>query len=117
MPTLKRPWAIGIPLAKIEYLFYYDTAVAKPIGGSDISTRGFGSGRLPRPPQEFALTRYIMRGCPRCGGDLHINEQYYRKDDWQCLQCGRYQHRPDPRPRPYPHPRPAGHGQQRDLPE
>ena len=42
------------------------------------------------------MTRYIMRGCPRCGGDLYVNEQYYRRDDWQCLQCGRYRHQPDP---------------------
>lgn len=31
------------------------------------------------------MTRFQFRGCPRCGGDLFINQ-----GDWQCLQCGRY---------------------------
>ena len=31
------------------------------------------------------MTRFHFRGCPRCGGDLHLNQ-----GDWQCLQCGRY---------------------------
>ena len=35
--------------------------------------------------QEFAVSRFVLRGCPRCGGDLFLNE-----GDWQCLQCGRY---------------------------
>ena len=39
------------------------------------------------------MTRYIFRGCPRCGGDLYLNEQHDAPDDWQCLQCGRYRSR------------------------
>jgi hypothetical protein len=28
-------------------------------------------------------TRYILRGCPRCGGDLWFDDP-----DWSCLCCG-----------------------------
>ena len=46
------------------------------------------------------MTRYIFRGCQRCGGDLYLNndEQRQEQDDWQCLQCGRYRHRKPPQP-------------------
>ena len=54
------------------------------------------------------MTRYILRGCPRCGGDLYVDDQYLRKDDWLCLQCGHYRHRPLPQP-------PAGYFRARGL--
>ena len=38
------------------------------------------------------MSRYIFRGCPRCGGDLYVNYHDSKPDDWQCLQCG---HHPD----------------------
>ena len=31
------------------------------------------------------MSRFQFRGCPRCGGDLYLNQ-----GDWQCLHCGRY---------------------------
>ena len=31
------------------------------------------------------MSRFRFRGCPRCGGDLYLNQ-----GDWQCLQCGRH---------------------------
>ena len=68
------------------------------IGGLTIPTCGYRNGRPRRPTREFAVTRYILRGCPRCGGDLFIHDQYQRKDDWLCLQCGRYRHRGRLRP-------------------
>lgn len=36
------------------------------------------------------MTRYIFRGCPRCGGDLYINYHHGNQDHWRCLQCGRH---------------------------
>ena len=63
------------------------------MGGPNIPTCGYGLERPSWLPQEFAVTRYILRGCRRCGGDLLLHDQYHRKDDWQCMQCGRYRHR------------------------
>ena len=40
------------------------------------------------------MTRYVFRGCRRCGGDLYINYENRRNADWLCLQCG---HHPEPR--------------------
>ena len=31
------------------------------------------------------MSSFRFRGCPRCGGDLYLNQ-----GDWQCLHCGRY---------------------------
>lgn len=30
-------------------------------------------------------TRWRLKGCPRCGGDLYLNDD----GEWECLQCGR----------------------------
>ena len=38
------------------------------------------------------MTQYLFRSCHHCGGDLYINNQYGRQDDWKCLQCGRYRY-------------------------
>ena len=62
--------------------------------GRIIPTSGYGIGQPSWPTQEFAVTRYILRGCHRCGGDLFLHDQYHRDDDWLCMQCGRYRHRP-----------------------
>ena len=76
----------------MEHKFYYCLTASKPIGGPNIPTCGYGFGLPSWPAQEFAVTRYILRGCRRCGGDLFLHNQYDRKEDWQCMQCGRYRH-------------------------
>jgi hypothetical protein len=30
------------------------------------------------------MGRWRLRGCPRCGGDVHLE----RPGEWSCLQCG-----------------------------
>lgn len=32
-----------------------------------------------------APSRWILKGCPRCGGDLYSEEDYFT-----CLQCGNH---------------------------
>ena len=39
------------------------------------------------------MTRYILRGCQRCGGDLYVNYHDAGQGDWLCLQCGRHPRR------------------------
>ena len=36
------------------------------------------------------MTRYIFRGCRRCGGDLYVDFENRRDSDWICLQCGHH---------------------------
>ncbi len=79
-------------LANLAHLFYHWLTASKPIGGLNIPTCGCGIGKPSWPTQEFAVTRYILRGCRRCGGDLFLHDQYRAKDDWRCMQCGRYRH-------------------------
>ena len=36
------------------------------------------------------MSRFILRGCPHCGGDLYVNYHDSNQDGWLCLQCGRH---------------------------
>lgn len=49
------------------------------------------------------MALYQFRGCPRCGGDLYLNQ-----GDWQCLQCGRHLYPPTALPLSLPLPVDSG---------
>jgi hypothetical protein len=34
------------------------------------------------------LPKFLLRQCPKCGGDLHIEDEAVGYGDYACIQCG-----------------------------
>jgi ribosomal protein S27AE len=33
---------------------------------------------------------FLLKACPKCGGDVFVEHDEYGNADLKCLQCGRY---------------------------